>query len=348
MSKKTKLCLAGAGLIGRRHVEVMQQSMIDAVIESVVDPSEQGRQFALEIKAKWYPTLTDMFKVSQPDGVIIATPNQVHIENGLDCVAARCPMLIEKPIATDCSEARLLVDAAKAAHTPILVGHHRRHNHLIKQAFDMINNGDIGKVTSVHANCWFYKPDEYFAPKWRREAGAGPILVNTIHDIDLLRYLCGDVQSVQAMSSNNVRGFDTEDSAVVLLKFASGALGTMSVSDTVKSPWSWEMTSAENPDFSSTNQSCYMIGGTKGSLSVPDLSLWKHEGEGHWKSPISATSFAKTNVDPLVTQLRHFIDVIHSNATPLVSGEEGLKSLKVVEAIKHSATTGQTVFLENG
>jgi len=347
MSKKLELCLAGAGLIGRRHVEVMHRAISDVKLGSIVDPSPEGRSYAASIGVDWYYSLNDMFKASSPHGVIIATPNQVHVENGLECVAAGCPMLIEKPIATDCTEARQLVDAANASNVPILVGHHRRHNHLIQQARDIIKDGKIGKVTTVHANCWLYKPEEYFAPKWRREAGAGPILVNTIHDVDLLRYLCGDVQSVQAMSSNSVRKFDTEDTAVVLIKFESGALGTLSISDTVQSPWSWEMTSGENSDFSATTQSCYMIGGTKASLSVPDLSLWKHEGEGHWKQPISATSFGKSNIDPLVSQIRHFIEVIKGNQKPLVSGEEGLKSLRVVEAIKHSATTGETVFLDN-
>ena len=86
-------------------------------------------------------------------------------------------------------------------------------------------------------------------------------MVNAIHDMDLLRFLCGDVVTVQAMASNSVRGFENEDTAVVLLKFDSGALGTMNISDTITSPTSWELSSGENSDFAVTQESCYWIGG---------------------------------------------------------------------------------------
>jgi len=98
MSKKLELCLAGAGLIGRRHVEVMHRAISDVKLGSIVDPSPEGRSYAASIGVDWYYSLNDMFKASSPHGVIIATPNQVHVENGLECVAAGCPMLIEKPI----------------------------------------------------------------------------------------------------------------------------------------------------------------------------------------------------------------------------------------------------------
>jgi predicted dehydrogenase len=129
------------------------------------------------------------------------------------------------------------------------------------------------------------------------------------------------------------------------MKFQSGALCTFNLSDTVASPWSWETTAGENPAYPSTPQSCYMIGGTKASLAIPDMRLWKHEDAGHWKQPISATSFPKSNMDPLIAQMRHFVNVIRGQAEPLVSGEEGLKSLSVVEAIKKSSKSAETIYL---
>ncbi len=343
MSERLQLALVGAGLIGQRHAEAMRMLGDDISIASVVDPSDVGRMYTKNMGIDWYPSMKEMFAGSSPDGAILATPNQVHVENGLECIAERCPILLEKPIATSCEEAQKLVDASHAEDVPVLIGHHRRHNPLIQKARQLIQDGRLGRITSVHGTCWLLKPKDYFAPEWRRKEGAGPILVNAIHDVDLMRYLCGDVETVQAISSNSIRGFETEDTAAVLMRFKSGALGTFNLSDTVASPWSWEITAGENPAYASTPQSCYVIGGTEGSLSIPDMRLWRHEGEGHWKQPISATSFPESKIDPLVAQMRHFVNVIRGNEAPLVSGEEGLMSLAVVEAMKKSAESGETI-----
>ena len=92
--------------------------------------------------------------------------------------------------------------------------------------------------------------------------------------MNLLRYLCGEVEAVQAFQSNAVRNYPVDETTVVIVKFASGALGTMNITDTVVAPWSWEHTTGENPDYPHTDQICYQIGGTHGSLSVPRLELW--------------------------------------------------------------------------
>ena len=120
------------------------------------------------------------------------------------------------------------------------------------------------------------KPDDYFDIAWRRQEGAGPVLLNLIHDVDLFGYLCGDVVSVQAQSSNVVRGHAVEETAVILLQFASGALGTINVSDSVVAPWSWELTTGENPVYPQQDQFCYHIGGTDGALTVPQLEVWSN------------------------------------------------------------------------
>ncbi len=346
MSRALRIAVAGVGLIGKRHVKATRY-VEGMEVSAIVDPLPASREFAATHGIDWYGSLDDLFASNCPDGVIVATPNQVHVENGLTCIKARCPMLIEKPIAFNSDEAACLVDAGNKAQVPILVGHHRRHNPVIRKAKAILEGDGVGRIVSVHATCWLSKPADYFDALWRKKKGAGPVLVNAIHDIDLLRHLCGEIDSVQAIASNSVRSRVLEDSAVAVLQFASGALGTLNISDTIASPWSWELTASENNAYAATGQSCYVIGGTRGSLSIPDNRLWSHGPEGHWMSPIQATSFPSNSDNSLVAQLKHFRDVIAGEQQPLVSGAEGVKSLCVAEAILQSAGSGQPVHLNS-
>jgi predicted dehydrogenase len=197
----------------------------------------------------------------------------------------------------------------------------------------------------------FYKPDSYFEQgAWRSKAGGGPILINLIHEMDNLRYLCGEVESVHAIASSAVRQFAVEDTVVMTLRFASGALGTFTLCDTVASPRSWEQTSGENTAYPRyPGEDCYFIAGTQGSLAVPTLRTWRYAPGGQepgWWTPFVEETLAVEAVDPLQAQLEHFCDVIAGKAAPLVSVADALQSLRTVEAVRRSIATGQTVALQ--
>ena len=340
MTKRLQIALAGAGLIGKRHIEAAAE-VKNVNIVAIVDPKCQSKEYATNLGVKHFKSLGDMLRRNKPDGVILATPNLMHVENGLECIEARCPILVEKPISTTSKDAEALVKLAKKYNIPILVGHHRRYNPLIKRAHQIINSGKLGKIRAISSTCWLYKPDEYFtAAPWRQKIGAGPISVNLAHDIDLLIHLCGDIQSVQGQETKSLRGYENEDVAAAILKFTNGAIGTISVSDTVVAPWSWELTSKENPIYPHTKESCYFIGGTNASLSLPDLTLWNNNGLRSWWQDLEKISLNIIPSDPLVMQINHFANVIQNKEEPLVSGEEGLKTLYVLEAIQESIKSG--------
>lgn len=340
-----RLAIAGIGLVGQRHADAIAH-VPGLSLCAVVDPSAGGKAEAEKRSAPWYDDLEAMIAAEAPDGVILSTPTKLHVTQGRACIDAGIPVLIEKPLADDLGAAAELVDHAEAANIALLVGHHRRHNPLIRKAQALIEGGEIGDVRAVQATCWFYKPDHYFdvAP-WRKLKGAGPISVNLVHDIDLMRHLCGEIVTVQAQAAPSARGFENEDVAAALLTFENGAIGTIAVSDSIVSPWSWELTSHEYPAYPVTTQSAYQIGGSHGSLSIPDLTLWSHGEQRDWWSPISATSVTREASDPLVNQMAHFGAVIREQDTPLVSGREGLRSLAVVDAIQRAAATGGTISL---
>lgn len=342
-----RLAIAGLGLVGQRHADAIGH-VPGVSLCAVADPSDEGRAEAARRHVPWYDSLQTMIERDAPDGIILSTPTKLHVEQGRACLDAGIPVLIEKPLADDLDAASGLVSYSEEVGVALLVGHHRRHNPLIRKAHQLIQEGQIGEVRAVQASCWFYKPDSYFdkAP-WRKQRGAGPISVNLVHDIDLMRHLCGEVTSVQAQAAPSARGFENEDVAAALLTFENGAIGTITVSDSIVSPWSWELTSHEYPVYPVTPQSAYQIGGSHGSLSIPDLTLWSHGEQRDWWSPISATSVPRDASDPLVNQMEHFTAVIRGDEKPLVSGREGLRSLAVVDAIQRSAKTGLSVTLSD-
>ncbi|RWE68028.1 MAG: Gfo/Idh/MocA family oxidoreductase [Mesorhizobium sp.] len=344
MTQRVKLAVLGAGLIGKRHIQHVLAEP-SAQLSAVVDPSLVGETIAKEASVKWFTSFADMVAADRPDGIIVATPNQAHVQNGLEAVEAGVPALIEKPIADDIISGEKLIAAAEAKGVPLLAGHHRRHNPVMQKAKEVIESGKLGRVLVVNAMFWLFKPDDYFDISWRRERGAGPVFLNLIHDVDNLRYLFGDVAAVQARESNAVRGNAVEETAVILIEFKNGVLGTATVSDSVVAPWSWEMTTGENPAYPRTEQSCYMIGGTHGSLAVPSLEVWRNPGKRSWWEPLDQKRNEVDDEDPLVLQIRQFCNVIRGDEPPLVSGREGLETLRVIDAVKRSAATGERIEL---
>ncbi|HZP79534.1 MAG TPA: Gfo/Idh/MocA family oxidoreductase [Pseudolabrys sp.] len=345
MTAPVRIAVLGAGAIGRRHVEHVLAEP-NASLSAIADPAPASHELARNAGVPWYLDFATLLAAGKPDGVIIATPNTLHVEHGLAAVAAGIPALIEKPIAHNVQAGTTLVEAAEAARVPLLVGHHRRHNPMIPRAKATIDGGRLGQLVAVHAFFWLMKPDDYFVPAWRREKGAGPVLINLIHDIDLLRYLCGEIDGVQAQASNAQRGHAVEDSAAILLRFKNGALGTVTASDSAVAPWSWEQTTGENPAYPHTEESCYFIGGTHGSLTVPKLEVWSNKEKRGWFEPFVVERSGFSQDDPLRLQLQHFCRVIRGTEPPLVSGREGLKTLAVIDVIKRATASGGLVRLD--
>ena len=339
-----RLAVAGMGMIGPRHAEAIRIAD-GTTLTAIVDPSDIGATEAARFGVPHYRSLSDLFDAKCADGVILSTPNHIHVENALDCIAAKMPALIEKPLATDLAGAQQITDAGEAANVPLLTGHHRRYSPMVAKAKEIIDAGELGQLTTVHAVTWFFKPDDYFKDAWRTRKGAGVVYMNLIHDIDLLRHFCGDVDTVFAMDSNRIRGNEVEESAVITLRFQSGTLATVNVSDATLAPFSWEMTARENPAYPATDEACYQIGGTHGTLSLPNLALWSNPGKRSWFEPLQVTKPIHDFEAPLIRQIKHFAAVIRGDEAPLVSAQEGLKNQQVIEAVKTSAATGTPIQL---
>ena len=339
-----KLAVVGAGDMGRRQMRAIQAEP-GCVLAAVVDPFPRVAEVGETQPVPVYSELDTMCDALPPDGIIIATPNHLHVPQALRCIHRGIPVLVEKPISDSVADALDLADTAEALRVPVLVGHHRRHNPIIRTARKVVREGRLGVVTSVSALWLLCKPDGYFAVDWRRQPGGGPILINLIHDIDSLRFVVGDITAVQAITSNARRGFRVEDSAAILLRFENGALGTVTLSDVAPSPWNWELTSGEVTSYRypQTGEDSYRIAGTDGALAIPSMRLWRYPEEKSWTNVLDETSVPVTRADPLRAQLRHFINVVNGAATPLVGARDAARTLKVTLAVSEAARLGREV-----
>jgi predicted dehydrogenase len=342
------IAVVGAGEIGRAHMAVIAQNP-QCRLCAIADPSEAAQVLAKEYDVAWFATLDALLAAASPNGVILATPNALHVPQALQCIETGVPVLVEKPIAHTVADAHLLVQATQAVQAKVLIGHHRAHSPIMREAKAVIEAGRLGQLVSVMGSAIFYKPDRYFSEApWRREVGGGPVLINLIHEIHNLRMLCGEMTEVQAMTSNVIRGFAVEDTASITFRFASGVLASFMLSDTAASARSWEQTSQENKAYANYgDEDCYVIAGTMGSLAVPTMRLktYGHAEDRSWFKPFDCSALDLHRDDPLKLQMDHFLDVVQGHAEPLVSAQDGLQNLLVVEAIAQASASQQTVRL---
>lgn len=336
------IAIIGLGGIGRAH---LQHALASAHVipVAVADPAPAAQAFALAHGVPWFADYRDLLATANVKAIIVATPNGAHVGVGLDCIARGIALLVEKPIADTVAEARRLCEAAAAANLPLLVGHQRRHSPYVRRARQLIDDGVVGRPVSIVAMATWLKPEPYFDMEWRRMPGGGPVLINLIHDIDMLRHLVGEVASVQAMASNAVRGFAVEDTAAVILRFANGALGTVAGSDAAVAPWNYDLAAGEAAHYPQQDIDSMFISGTEGSITLPRLSVWRYRGARGWHDPLTEERTAVHRHDPYVEQLRHLRAVVEGGESPLCSGIDGLRTLAVTRAVLDSAASGQAV-----
>lgn len=341
MDDPHQIAVVGAGVIGRTHIGALARTP-GLRLSALVDPMPGAASLAKENGVPFFASVEALIAAAPPGGIIIASPNETHLPIARACLNAGIPVLLEKPPANSLAEVQDLVDTAARTRVPVLVGHHRRHNPMIRAAHEAIHGGAIGDLVIATVLCTLKKDDAYFEVPWRTRAGSGgPLHINLVHEIDLLRYFFGEVASVTAQVSDARRRLDVEDSAAVTLRFANGGLAALAISDAATGPWAWETTSGETTRFPQHPVQAHFFAGSEGGLSLPDLRLWRHAPGGDWTTPQAATMLDYTPGDPYRAQLAHFAAVIEGQAEPIVGALDGARTMATLEAILIAAETGR-------
>ncbi len=333
-----RIAVLGAGMIGRRHISTVLQRPDLATLVAVVDPVQPASAYP-DVRAPFFTDAAAMFDACQPQAVVIASPNNLHLPQALQCCDRGVHFLVEKPVTSTWDDALAMVQAVRRSGVATLVGHHRRYLAPVQAAKQRIQSGAIGDIVAASVVWATKKPDGYFDTLWRRSAGGGPLLINAIHEIDMLRHLCGEVVLVKGVKSHARRHFEVEDTAAALLVFESGCVATLVCTDAGLSPWTIEQGTQENAAFGFTHESAYRLIGSRGSLELPVLRQWnaRTAGEEAWDRPLTAQYLGGGYQDPYEAQLSHLQRVVNKVEAPLIPVEDGARTLAVTLAIAQAA-----------
>lgn len=335
-----RLALIGAGVIGKRHMAAIAATD-GARLAAIADPSPSGEIGGVPLFADAAEMLAEM----RPDGVIVATPTMHHQAPALAAMEAGAHVLIEKPITATLAEAEALIVKSAATGLHVLVGHHRRYYPMVHKARELVQSEALGELVAVTGQWTVQKADAYFMPDWRKTREAGPVLTNLIHEMDTLRFICGEVASISAETSS-IRGFTKEDAAALTVRFENGALGSFLLSDATPSPWAWEFATGENPAFPRSGLNACRFMGTKACLDFPNLTLWQHApGEAGWNHLMEPTEMPMPLGDAFAAQCAHFCAVIRGDETPRITAQDATKTLQATLAVFEAAESGKRALL---
>lgn len=339
---KAKLAVVGLGF-GKNHASNIAKGDMPGELVAVADLNPDFKNFADTLNTPFYEDYKKMLEEAKPDGVIVAVPPQFHQVIAEDAMKSGAHVLIEKPITLDSASADELIAQAQELGKTILVGQHHRFDPSVQMAKERLASGELGRLIGFNIFGTLPKPEWYFEQEYRqkRATGGGTVANNGIHDIDRLRFICGDVEAVCAMKGNAFRGFEVEDSAAIAVKCENGVVGTYYISD-CSHPLS-EYTDtyfAENGSIRLKSSSFYFESGFQ---TYQEGSLF--EGFDFRTRKRSETTINIPFQDNHYNEVEHFCRIILENIPPMTSGEEGKKSMELMNAMIESMDQGKVVYL---
>lgn len=341
-----KYALIGCGRISPNHIAAAKANELEfcAICDIVPENmSDKAVKFELPETVHRYTDYREMLAAERPELVAIATESGKHAAIALDCIAAGCNLIIEKPIALSIADADAIIDAARKMGVKVCASHQNRFNKSIAKIREAYTKNRFGRMFYGTAHIRWNRGWEYYArAKWRGtwEQDGGALMNQCIHNIDLLRWMLGnEVDEVFAYTDRvNHDYIQAEDLGIALVRFKNGAYGII------------EGTTDVYPQ--NLEETLYLFGekGTvkAGGQSVNVIEEWRFsdaldnpdeiKAEFH-ENPPNVYGYGHT---PLYADM---MDAIRNNRAPYVTAEDGKRALELVLAIYQSAAEGRPVKL---
>ncbi|HEX5005457.1 MAG TPA: Gfo/Idh/MocA family oxidoreductase [Gemmatimonadales bacterium] len=339
--RKIRFALVGCGRIADKHIEAVARHSSNAEIVAVcdTDPAALARAEATT-GAPGFRTLTDLLAGSSADAIILATPSGLHAPQAIEAAQAGRHVVTEKPMATRWSDGQAMVQACDQAGVRLFVVKQNRRNATIQLLKRAIEKERFGQVYMVNVNVFWNRPQEYYdSARWRGtwEFDGGAFMNQASHYVDLLDWLVGPVECVQAFTATLARHIEVEDTGVANVRWRAGALGSINVT---------MLTYPKNLEGSIT------IIGEKGTVRVGGVAVNQIE---HWafadSDPDDAlaadASYQTTSVYGYghPSYYENVVETLRGTAQADTDGREGLRSLELLIALYLSARDGRPVHL---
>lgn len=338
--RKIRIALAGCGRISTNHFNSIELHQSEMELVAVCD---SDRTILERTTASYgvpgYVGFEEMLREARPDLVALCTPSGVHPEQAIIAATQRINVMTEKPMATRWKDGVRMVKACDENKVRLFVVKQNRRNTTLQLLKRAITEKRFGRIHLVHLNVFWSRPQSYYdQAAWRGtwEFDGGAFMNQASHYVDLLDWLIGPVDKVQAMMSTS-RDIEVEDTGVLNVKWRNGALGSMSVT---------MLAYPKNLEGSITilgERGSVRIGG----VAVNDIQLWQFDEPRDYDNELEAANYQTTSVYGFGHPLyyKNVIDVLRGVAEPETDGREGLKSLEILIAAYLSARDGRTVSL---
>jgi UDP-N-acetylglucosamine 3-dehydrogenase len=316
----------GLGSMGKNHARVCSEiNTIQLTGVSDIDPIAV-KAIADRFHTKSFTTHKDMLK--DIDAAIIATPTVTHHKIAMDLLNQGKHVLVEKPICESVQNAEELVKKAKKEGLILAVGHIERHNPVVRFVKDSMNSKKLGELISLAS-----KRVSSFPGRIR---DVGVVFDFGIHDIDVMRYLVGEVTSVYARAGN-FNKITHEDHANIILNFENGVCGVIEVN--------WLTPVKIRKLFLTCSEYFVEVDYIDQSVTMSSSSFRKIDEMNLFNVPIqyNINTVSLEKKEPLRNEIMDFVQAVEHMTKPLVTGEDGLQALKIAEAATQSYKTGKEV-----